>query len=80
MITRSEKILTEALKNHKNSLFIQCIVEVGAQRPDTGMQINIFVIIVVMLYKVMNARVVKSAGLNPTNTRRYCRTMEALAK
>lgn len=38
MMTRSVRMLIEALKNHENFLLIQRISGVGDQKADTGMQ------------------------------------------
>lgn len=43
-ITRSDKMLNEALKNHRNFLSMQRISAVGDQKADTGMQLRMLLI------------------------------------
>lgn len=82
MMTRSVRILNEALKNHENFLLIQRMSDVGDQNADTGMQAKILLKIVYMPYAATKARVNQQARRTPvlTKTRRYCRIMEALVK
>jgi hypothetical protein len=43
MMTRSVKMLNDALKNHENFLLIHRMSGVGDQNPEIGMQAKMFV-------------------------------------
>lgn len=82
MMTRSVRMLNEALKNHENFLLIQRMSGVGDQNAETGMQAKMLVKIVKRPYAPTKARNPQHARRTPlpTKTRRYWKMIDALVR
>jgi hypothetical protein len=82
-IIRSDRMLMDAWENQRVFFTTQCVLGVGDQNPDTGIQVNMLLTTVAMPYAPMKVRVTQQARWKPVPTpkmRWYCRTMEALVK
>jgi hypothetical protein len=82
MMTRSVRMLNEALKNHKNFLLIQRMSGVGDQNAETGVQVKVLDKIVQRPYAPTKARNPQQTRRTPllTKTRRYWRMIDALVR